>query len=186
MPCTKCEDGKYKWGKTGECEYSSKEACEKANSKYSKMKPTPLGKKTYEEYEKELKEYKTAEVKLSKAKKIELGLNQDLESEAESIYTLIREGTDSFDSANDRIREAENVLSDLDELQRDLKTYTNELSSAQDKVNALTVEAEKTANDLGIRAEDLPNYNLAEDAAKEADDIINRWDDMISDINNYI
>ena len=58
MPCTKCEDGKYKWGETGECKYDTKEACEKANpKKYSKMKPTPLGKKTYEEYAKELKEY---------------------------------------------------------------------------------------------------------------------------------
>jgi len=57
MPCTKCEEGKYKWGKTGECQYPSKEACESANSKYNKMRPTPLGKKTYEEYEKELKEF---------------------------------------------------------------------------------------------------------------------------------
>ena len=58
MPCTKCENGKYKWGKTGECKYDSKEECEKANpKKYSKMKPTPLGKKSYEEYDKELKEY---------------------------------------------------------------------------------------------------------------------------------
>jgi len=57
MPCTKCKDDKYKWGKTGECQYPSKEACESANSKYNKMRPTPLGKKTYEEYEKELKEF---------------------------------------------------------------------------------------------------------------------------------
>ena len=57
MPCTKCENGKVKWGETGECEYDSLDACESANHKYSKMKPTPLGKKSYEEYEKELKEY---------------------------------------------------------------------------------------------------------------------------------
>ena len=52
MPCTKCKDGKYKWGETGECKYDSLDACESANHKYSKMRPTPLGKKTYEEYEK--------------------------------------------------------------------------------------------------------------------------------------
>ena len=44
MPCTKCKEGKYKWGKTGECEYATKEDCESANSKYNKMQPTPLGK----------------------------------------------------------------------------------------------------------------------------------------------
>ena len=75
MPCTKCENGKYKWGKTGECKYDSKEECEKANpKKYSKMKPTPLGKKSYEEYEKELKEFN-----LSKVERVELGLVDDIE-----------------------------------------------------------------------------------------------------------
>ena len=67
MPCTKCKEGKYKWGKTGECEYATKEDCESANHKY-KMQPTPLG-KTYEQYEKELKEYN-----LSKVEKVDLGL----------------------------------------------------------------------------------------------------------------
>ena len=57
MPCTKCEEGKYKWGETGECKYDTLESCESANHKYNKMRPTPLGKKSYEEYEKELKEY---------------------------------------------------------------------------------------------------------------------------------
>ena len=73
MPCTKCENGKYKWGKTGECKYDSKEECEKANpKKYSKMKPTPLGKKSYEEYAKELKEFN-----LSKVERVELGIIDD-------------------------------------------------------------------------------------------------------------
>ena len=29
MPCTKCEDGKYKWGKTGDCKYATLEDCQK-------------------------------------------------------------------------------------------------------------------------------------------------------------
>jgi hypothetical protein len=58
MPCKKCKDGKYKWGNTGNCKYATRESCEKANSKkYTKNIPTPLGKKTYAEYYKELKEY---------------------------------------------------------------------------------------------------------------------------------
>ena len=70
MPCKKCKDGKYKYGNTGECKYDTKEECDKANpKKYNKMKqyPTPLGKKTYEEYAKELKEFNlSAEPKLEK------------------------------------------------------------------------------------------------------------------------
>lgn len=34
MPCTKCENGKYKWGKTGSCEYDSVAECEEANKDY--------------------------------------------------------------------------------------------------------------------------------------------------------
>ena len=82
MPCTKCENGKYKWGKTGECKYDSKEACEKANKKnYNKMRPTPLG-KTYEQYEKELKEYN-----LSKVEKVDLSLVSDFEKKTDSALT---------------------------------------------------------------------------------------------------
>ena len=69
MPCTKCEEGNYKWGETGECKYDTLQDCESANSKYNKMQPTPLGKKSYQEYEKELKEFN-----LSKVERVELAV----------------------------------------------------------------------------------------------------------------
>ena len=31
MPCEQCEDGKYKWGETGECRYNTMEDCQLAN-----------------------------------------------------------------------------------------------------------------------------------------------------------
>ena len=34
MPCEQCENGKYKWGKTGSCEYDSMAECEEANKDY--------------------------------------------------------------------------------------------------------------------------------------------------------
>tara|TARA_R110002073_G_scaffold7380_8_gene41947 strand:+ start:1619 stop:2356 length:738 start_codon:yes stop_codon:yes gene_type:complete len=36
MPCTKCDNEKWKWGESGECKYDSKDACEKANPKHYK------------------------------------------------------------------------------------------------------------------------------------------------------
>ena len=42
MPCTKCSEGKYKWGETGECEYDSLDACESANSTYEEMNTTSI------------------------------------------------------------------------------------------------------------------------------------------------
>ena len=34
MPCEECENGKVKWGKTGECQYDSIAECEEANKEY--------------------------------------------------------------------------------------------------------------------------------------------------------
>mgnify|MGYP003627238332 CR=1 FL=1 len=34
MPCEECENGKVKWGKTGNCEYDSIAECEAANKDY--------------------------------------------------------------------------------------------------------------------------------------------------------
>ena len=43
MPCTKCDNGKWKWGENGECKYTSKDACEKANPKhYENLKNTKI------------------------------------------------------------------------------------------------------------------------------------------------
>ena len=42
MPCTKCKEGKYKWGETGNCQYDSMEECQSANSHYEEMKTTRI------------------------------------------------------------------------------------------------------------------------------------------------
>ena len=43
MPCTKCDNGKWKWGENGECKYDSKDACEIANPKhYKNLKSTKI------------------------------------------------------------------------------------------------------------------------------------------------
>ena len=34
MPCLECEDGKWRWGESGECQYGSKSQCEEANADY--------------------------------------------------------------------------------------------------------------------------------------------------------
>ena len=42
MPCTKCKEGKYKWGKTGDCKYDTLQECEDANHAYEEMKITSI------------------------------------------------------------------------------------------------------------------------------------------------
>ena len=137
MPCKKCKDENYKWGNTGECKYATKDECEKANPKnYKEMKPypTPIGKKTYEEYAKELKEFKnTEEIKFSKTYKIKLskiddveevisrglGLSEFVENDLDEAFTMFIRAKDTvrFDM-NDAYTEAEGML---DELEADIK-----------------------------------------------------------------
>jgi hypothetical protein len=45
MPCTKCENGKYKWGETGDCQYDTLEDCRKDHQEpegYEEMKTTRI------------------------------------------------------------------------------------------------------------------------------------------------
>ena len=147
MPCTKCEDGKYKWGKTGECKYDTKEACEKANpKKYNKMRPTPIGKKTYEEYAKELKEYN-----LSATYRVELGLADDVEKLTQQAKDLIPD----LDRDVKGIKEAE---------KNELKAYKE-----VDKKNAAYEKAEGKYFDLQNKMEKAKDvYDTAEREANQA------------------
>jgi hypothetical protein len=142
MPCTKCEDGKYKWGKTGECKYDSLDACESANHKYNKMKPTPLGKKTYEEYEKELKEFN-----LSKVERVELANIKDLEAYERELDTgrdkLMQYATDAREAIAKGVREMDR------------------LDSVNKVAKKILGEIEKAAKDLGV---DVPAIKGAKGA----------------------
>ena len=160
MPCTKCENGKYKWGETGECKYDSKEECEKANpKKYSKMKPTPLGKKSYEEYAKELKEFN-----LSKVERVELNAIKDFEKEynnASEIHTKGMRQTTEVDSAANKA---------LDLYDAAGKSYL--------KANARYQEIENASKELGV---DVPSKieALKKDISQSLKDIDNASKNLI-------
>ena len=134
MPCTKCEEGNYKWGETGECKYDTLQDCESANSKYNKMQPTPLGKKTYEEYEKELKEFN-----LSKVEKIELGIVDELEEYEKELDS----GRDELMQFATDAREA--IAKGVKEM--------NRLDSVHKVAKLRLADAETAAKELGV---DIP------------------------------
>ena len=141
MPCTKCENGKYKWGETGECKYDSKEECEKANpKKYSKMKPTPLGKKSYEEYEKELKEFN-----LSKVERVELGAIDDLKKKLDK-------NTSVFDK---NVSEVRGMASKFVDLEQEFEKLMNESSLIKKQLSDLGVDDPKDLGFISIRSKEL-------------------------------
>ena len=46
MPCFKCTNGKWKFGRTGACKHATKSACDAAN-KPKKKRTTPKRRKVY-------------------------------------------------------------------------------------------------------------------------------------------
>jgi hypothetical protein len=148
MPCTKCKDDKYKWGKTGECEYATKEACESANHKYSKMKPTPLGKKTYAEYEKELKEFN-----LSKVERVDLGLIEDAQKLAQknySAYISVSKKAKGLSKISDTVEKLQTTFKQLD---GDLSSQIDTFNKSWDSMEKKTKTAIKAAKELGLENE---------------------------------
>ena len=150
MPCKKCEEGKYKWGETGECKYDTLEACESANTKYNKMQPTPLGKKTYEEYEKELKEFN-----LSSVHRVELGLADDVEKltqqAKEQITEIARDNgfikeTEKSELKDMRLVEKKNVA--YEKADEKYFKFRRELESAEDNRNTAEREANEAIKSL--------------------------------------
>ena len=155
MPCKKCKDGKYKWGNTGECKYATKDECEKANPKnYNKMKnsPTPLGKKTYEEYAKELKEFN-----LSKVEKVELGLVDDISKNATLLEKQLKSAKEEYDKTFKVVSKAYSIRENL----------------AKD-----IIKLQKQAKELGVNTKDIPAYKQAEIALKsfDSDSFLKKFD----------
>tara|TARA_R110002060_G_scaffold20942_2_gene28486 strand:+ start:193 stop:705 length:513 start_codon:yes stop_codon:yes gene_type:complete len=168
MPCTKCENGKYKWGKTGECKYDSKEECEKANpKKYSKMKPTPLGKKSYEEYDKELKEYNLS------TQRFEFNTQKELHALLEKFW-----------------KDFDNAVLPFDKVEGTLKGMIKSAEKAQSTAKEYIKKAEifnKQIKELGISEKEATagSYIKQKQAdIKSADNWIKVIKKFISDANN--
>ena len=138
MPCEECENGKVKWGKTGSCKYDTKADCESDNKDYYKkntMQPTPLGKKSYEEYEKELKEFN-----LSKVERVELA----------TIPELIKEGKNAKKLINNAKKELQNLKS---QARLTADAFDNFMNGPYFEITQAMPKIRTSAKELGV---DIP------------------------------
>jgi len=147
---------------------------------------TPLGKKTFAEYKKAIKEKEIRLEKLSKVHKVKFTLVGEMEDAETKLRTLIRTGDELYSDSSGVIREIEDGMAELDGLFTELERVTKGILEFQNIIYGLTQEAEKVANDLGIREEDLPGYTAADNAASDADDRISDFDSRLNDMENYI
>ena len=163
MPCEKCENGKYKWGKTGSCKYDTKAECEEANKDYYKkkntMKPTPLGKKSFEDYAKELKEFNLS------SQRIELGLVDDIEKLIKSYEQDSKKLDTAMDNWYNKIAAINKDFPKVSKLYTSLDKSIKSLSSDLDVLN-------KQAKDLGLNVNDIPAYKNANAAIKRSEDMV--------------
>ena len=165
MPCTKCKDGKYKWGNTGECKYATKDECEKANPKnYKEMKqyPTPLG-KTYAEYEKELKEYNLS------SQRVELANIKELDKFVKALSTAVKQ----IKSNRSKLGKS---LSDIQAQRKEVEKQYNTAVENKKAVDLAVKNSEtlskqivKQAKELGISPSEIPNVRELVDLIEQAE-----------------
>ena len=148
-------------------------------------KPTPFGKQTFAEYEKEVKEYN-----LSKVKKVNLGIVQDMQKVSDTLNNILKQNDSTLDAAENRLVKLTSILK---ESKGDLKKYYDviekdivALGKEQDKANKLESEAEKASNDLGIKETELPGYNDMVESASLADDAIGVGDAILNEIDKLL
>ena len=166
MPCEECENGKYKWGKTGECKYDSKEACEKANKKnYNKMRPTPLG-KTYEQYEKEVNDYK--EFNLSKVERVNLSLVGDAKAVIKKADNELGKLDEAENDFNNAVSKYEKIKDSF--LKADAQTLgsVKRIKDIVKQMEAIKSQFIKAGKDLGVDYKDIKEYKNLETVLKFA------------------
>ena len=187
MPCEKCEDGKVKWGSTGKCEYDSIAECEADNKDYYKkntMRPTPLGKKSYEEYEKELKEFKLS------TQKIDLSVKDDAQDAISNTADIIGNAVgivrDSTTEANDMLKYIRTQEGKFDKYLSQLKQFSKDLDKKQSELLKIENEFDQLGKDLGINVNDIPAYKGISDMYNEAIGMQEEIEEAIDKMNDVL
>jgi len=146
---------------------------------------TPLGKKTFAEYKRAIRD---AKVELEKARvnKIELTLAGDLTNLGKGLTAILNKGDTVYDEAFKAEGEARKVLQDLsgsaDELKSAAKLLQSQIDEGFDKLN----EAEDSAKDLGVAAKDIPGFISVYDVIYEAEDAVTNYEQLADDIEDLM
>lgn len=139
-------------------------------------KPTPLGKKSYAEYEKEIKKFKNStEVNFSKTYKIQLQIAEEVSDALDKVMqeqTLMNNASAEVDAAFKEIdfsffEEMRDVLGEWDRMEK----LTADLDSAMQNMNT-------KAGELGLDPSDFsPDYKKAIEVLNEIDREEMEWMD---------
>ena len=125
-------------------------------------KPTPFGKQTFAEYEKEVKEYKAFNLK---AEKIELGAVQDIQS-------MLADGERGISEANRIGGNIQSLVNDINAAVDSVSSMKVQLSNVSNPINMLGAaiqdfefikgNLQQQVKELGISIKDIKGYSEAE------------------------
>tara|TARA_R110000823_G_scaffold301156_1_gene422056 strand:+ start:319 stop:786 length:468 start_codon:yes stop_codon:yes gene_type:complete len=125
-------------------------------------KPTPFGKQTFAEYEKEVKEYKAFNLK---AEKVELGAVQDIQS-------MLADGERGISEANRIGGNIQSLVNDVNAAVESIDGMEYQLTQVSNPINMLGAaiqdfefikgKLQQQVKDLGISIKDIEGYSEAE------------------------
>jgi hypothetical protein len=151
-------------------------------------KPTPLGKKSYAEYAKEMKKFKNlTEINFNKTYKINLGLIDDfsygdvssLEDEASRLSYSTEEW---YDEKLDEFLEVRGMLRDV--YINGSEAFINEADVAGDR--DILAELQTTADEIGVPVDELyPDYDEHLRILDDIDYLTGRFDDQVRELEGY-
>ena len=121
-------------------------------------KPTPFGKQTFAEYEKEVKDFKAFNLK---AKKIELGLVDDLDKADKEARKFLVELAKEQEEVVNKYDDIKNLVSKYDKLNKNYRDSIKKGKSSYKELRDNVEKVQKGLKELGLKANDVPALKSA-------------------------
>jgi|TARA_R110000737_G_scaffold148128_1_gene177765 hypothetical protein len=125
MPCEKCEEGKIRWGETGECIYETMEECQSANQE-EYTEEVEDKKKEYAEVNYNFNFTESMMEELHMEGKLEVRIEREGEEDMVISFTYNKEEEIIEDKSNDEV-----IIAMLDE---ELDEYIDKLANSIKKL----------------------------------------------------
>ena len=150
-----------------------------------KTMPTPLGKKSYAEYAKELKEYN-----LSKAERVDLALADDVQLVAKRLFVVENESMDIVEDSRAMIKKIESFFGDnkseVTTLIKKCDLASSEISKLESEAGELENKVSQASKSLGIDPEDIPSFGDMLDNVQDIDEVSGDLIDVRGDLDRLL
>ena len=118
--------------------------------------PTPLGKQTFAEYEKEVKEYKAFNLK---AKKVDLANIQELDKFVKALDTAVKQIKSNKSKLGKSLRDIQEQRKEVEKQYNTAVENKKAVDLAVKNSEILSKQIVKQAKELGISPSEIPNVN---------------------------